>query len=269
MVMTRPTNGTAATDAHDAPPRRVVARSHGMPGSRAVVGGVFIALAGLGTFLSWQRATGTPQHSYAVATRTLQPGDPLTAEDVRFEPIDLPAGVSGGAFRTAGDLEGRVLVAPVGEGELFQRGSLSDQGQPDPAAEVSVALERELAVDGRLSPGDVVDVYATHDEETRSVAQGLRVISVTEGGGAFDDGSELTVTLALSDPGQQVPVIHAARAGEVTLVRTTHVPRSSSSTGAVPPADPAPTGTTVAGGATAPGGQRLPGPGPTDAGSGG
>lgn len=264
MVMTRPTNGTAATDARDEPPRRVVARPHGMPGSRAVVGGVLIALAGLGTFLSWQRATGTPEHTYAVATRTLQPGDPLTADDIRFEPIDLPAGVSTGAFRTASDLEGRVLVAPVGEGELLQRGSLSDQGQPDPAAEVSVALERELAVDGRLSTGDVVDVYATHDEETRVVAQGLRVISVTEGGGAFDDGSELTVTLALSDAGQQVPVIHAARAGEVTLVRTTHVPRSSTSTGA-PPAD-AGTSTTTTGAATSP---TPAGSSPTGAGGGG
>jgi Flp pilus assembly protein CpaB len=231
MVMTRPTNDGTGTDVQDAAPRRVVTRAPGVPGSRAVVGGALIALAALGTFLSWQQATGTPQHSYAVADRTLEPGDPLAAADIRFEPIDLPAGVSAGAFRSAGDLEGRVLVAPVGEGELLQRGSLSDQGTPDPAAEVSVALDRELAVDGRLRAGDTVDVYATHDDDTVAVARDIRVIAVTEGGGTFADGSELTVTLALAQPDQQVPVIHAARAGQITLVRTTHVPRSSSSTG--------------------------------------
>jgi Flp pilus assembly protein CpaB len=234
MVMTRPTDDGAASDVHEAPLRRVVTRAPGVPGSRAVVGGVLIALAGLGTFVSWQRATGTPAHEYAVAGRSLQPGDPLTADAVRFEPIDLPAGMAASAFGSAGDLEGRVLVAPVGEGELLQVGSLSDQGQPDPAAEVSVMLDRELAVDGRLRTGDTVDVFATHDDETLAVARGIRVISVTEGGGAFDDGSELTVTLALAEEGQQVPVIHAARAGQITLVRTTHVPRSSSSTGAGP-----------------------------------
>ena len=254
MVMTRPTNDGAATDVQDAAPRRVVTRAPGVPGSRAVVGGALIALAGLGTFLSWQQATGTPRHSYAVAARALEPGDPLTADAIRFEPIDLPAGMSAGAFDSASDLEGRVLVAPVGEGELLQLGSLSDQGSPDPAAEVSMALDRERAVDGRLRAGDTVDVYATHDDDTIVVARGIRVIAVTEGGGTFADGSELTVTLALAEPDQQVPVVHAARAGQITLVRTTHVPRSSSSTGTDSSSTgaEAPAGETPAGSAQSP-----------------
>ncbi len=245
MVMTRPTDGAAATDAQDArdaPPRRVVTRAPGVPGSRAVVGGLLVALAGVGTFVSWQRASGSPEHAYAVADRSLQPGDPVTADAVRFERIDLPSDVARASFVTPAELEGRVLVAPVGEGELLQHGSLSDQGQPDPAAEVSVALARDLAVDGRLRSGDTVDVYATHDDDTSVVAEGVRVISVTEGGGSFADGSELTVTLALAAAEQRVPVIHAARAGQITLVRTTHVPRSAPATGSDPPPDTAATG---------------------------
>jgi Flp pilus assembly protein CpaB len=240
MVMTRPTDGGAATDVREPRPRRVVTRAPGVPGSRAVVGGLLVALAGVGTFVSWQQASGTPEHAYAVADRTLQPGEPVTADAVRFERIDLPADVAGAAFVTPADLEGRVLVAPVGEGELLQQGALSDQGQPDPAAEVSVALARDLAVDGRLRTGDLVDVYATHDEDTSAVAEGVRVISVTEGSGSFADGSELTVTLALASAEQRIPVIHAARAGQITLVRTTHVAR-----GAAPStsSDDAPAGT--------------------------
>jgi Flp pilus assembly protein CpaB len=248
MVMTRPTDGGAATGMRDAAARRVVTRPPGVPGSRAVLGGLLIALAGVGTFVSWQQASGSPDQSYAVADRSLQPGDPITADAVRFEPIDLPARVADGAFRTAADLEGRVVVAPVGDGELLQRGSLSDQDQAEPAAEVSVALPRELAVDGRLRTGDTVDVYATLDDDTSVVADGVRVIAVTEAGGSFGDGSELTVTLALTDASWRIPVIHAARAGQITLVRTTHVTRGAASTGADMPAPPAePTGPPAAG----------------------
>jgi Flp pilus assembly protein CpaB len=247
MVMTRPTDGARATEAHEAPPRRVVQRTPGVPGSRAVVGGALIALAAVGTFVSWRQASSPSQHTYAVATHALQPGDPLTSDDIRYEHMDLPAGVAGRAFDTPADPEGRVLVAPVGEGELLQDGVVSDQGDPDPAAEVSLALARDLAVDGRLQPGDTVDVYATQDETTTLVAGGVRVIAVSDAGGSFADGSELTVTVGLDASDEQAAVIHAARAGEVTLVRTTHVPRSSSpspsATSAPPTAEPSSTGT--------------------------
>ncbi len=235
MVMTRPTDGAGVTDAPDVPPRRVVRRSTGLPGGRAVVGGVLIALAAVGTFVSWRQASSPPRHAYAVSTRPLQPGDPLTADDIRYEHIDLPAGLADRAFDVPADIEGRVLVAPMGEGELLQAGVVSDQGERDAAAEVSLALDRDLAVDGRLRPGDTVDVYATVDDATSAVATGLRVFAVSTGGGSFADGSEVTVTLGLGSPDEQVAVIHAARAGKVTLVRTTHVPRSSTAPSSTAP----------------------------------
>jgi Flp pilus assembly protein CpaB len=237
MVMTRADEGVSPTDLQGPPPR-VVARPPGIPGARAVVGGVLVALAGLGTFVSWQQASGTPDHSYAVAGEDLVPGDPVTADAVRFVPIDLPAGVAAAAFDSQADLEGRVLVAPVGEGQLLQLGAVSDQVGGEPSAEVSITLGRDLAVDGRLRPGDTVDVYATEDQTTVA-ATGLRVVAVTEAGGSFGDGSELTVTLALTDQAGGAPIIQAAREGQVTLVRTTHAPprASRSDPGAGP--DPA------------------------------
>src|SRR5690606_6970796 len=69
---------------------------------------------------------------------------------------------------------------------------------------------------------DTVDVYATDQDQTLLVAEGVQVVAVTEGGG-FGDGSVLTVTLALPPGTDRVPLVHAARAGEVTLVRTTHL----------------------------------------------
>jgi Flp pilus assembly protein CpaB len=235
MVMTRADEGVAPTDLQGPPPARVVARPPGIPGARAVVGGVLVALAGLGTFVSWQQASGTPDHSYAVAGEDLAPGDPVTADAVRFVPIDLPPGVAAAAFDSPADLEGRVLVAPVGDGQLLQLGAVSDQVGGEPSSEVSITLGRDLAVDGRLRPGDTVDVYATQDE-TSVAATGLRVVAVTEAGGSFGDGSELTVTLALTAQADGAPIIQAAREGQVTLVRTTHAPprASSSDRGAGP-----------------------------------
>lgn len=239
MVMTRHDDDVAPTEHHRPPTPRVVARAPGVPGARAIVGGLLVTVAAVGTFWSWRAATGTPDRSYAVAARALQPGERLDVGFVRFEAVDLPPGVAAAAFTSPAELEGRVLVAPVNEGELLQEGSVSDQVEGEPAAEVSVTLARDLAVDGRLRPGDVVDVYATEDETTVA-ARGLRVVAVTEAGGSFADGSELTVTLALPDPDGGVPIVQAAREGQVTLVRTTHAAAGTASSDATFPAGPAP-----------------------------
>jgi Flp pilus assembly protein CpaB len=257
MAITRSSNGGAATEVRDPVRRRLVARPPGLPGSRAIVGGLLIALAGVGTFVGWQQAAGSPEHAYAVADRALRPGDPITADAVRFVAIDLPAGVAASAFVDPAELEGRVVVGPVGEGELLQVGSLSDQVQGEPAAEVSVTLDRELAVDGRLRTGDLVDVYATHDDDTSAAAEGVRVVSITEAGGSFSDGDQLTVTLAVTDGSRRAPIIHAARAGEITLVRTTHLSRRSSSQGSDVATEPG-----VAPGGSAPSGPRANEAGP-------
>jgi Flp pilus assembly protein CpaB len=225
MVTTRPAGEAGGPDGEvPAPARRRVERLRGLPGSRAVVGGLLVALAGVGTLVAWQQASGTPDRSYAVAARPILPGETVTAADVRLVPIDLPGGVAGAAFTRAGDVEGRVALGPLGEGELVQVGQLSDPGAAAPAAEVSLAVGRDRAVDGRLRSGDLVDLFVTYDERTEAVVEGVRVVGVTDGGAAaFSTGSDVTVTLALTDGSRRAAVIHAARAGEVTLVRSTHL----------------------------------------------
>jgi Flp pilus assembly protein CpaB len=232
MVMTRSTHGGGATEAETHAPPRTVARPAGVPGARAVLGAALVALSGLATFVMWARATGTPEHAYAVAADTLDPGDPVGPGSVRWVRMDLPAGVAGAAFDDGAGLEGRVALAPIAEGELVQAASLSDQGGRDPTAELSVALARERAVNGRLRPGDLVDVYATTQEDgTSQVAAGIRVLDVSEAGGTFDGGGDLTVTLGVSDHDEQVAIVDAASANAVTLIRTTHVRRAPNAAG--------------------------------------
>ncbi|MGH9111733.1 MAG: SAF domain-containing protein [Acidimicrobiales bacterium] len=224
MVMTRSTNG-ADTDVAEVRRRRTIERAPRLPGGRAVLGGVLVAAAALGTFAAWERSSGAPDRSYAVAARAIVPGETLTGDQVRLEPMDLPSGVAASAFVDAAQLDGRVALAPIREGELVQLGQVSDPGAKGPAAEVSFSLERDRAVDGRLRSGDLVDVFVTYDERTTAVAEGMRLVDVRERvEGSLGRGTELTVTLAITDPDHRAALIHAARAGDVTLVRSTHLP---------------------------------------------
>jgi Flp pilus assembly protein CpaB len=223
MVMTRPGNGV------DAPARGATARSTidprlGLPGARAIVGGLLVAVAGVCTFVAWEQASGGADRSYAVAARPVRPGEALNAEDVRFEPIELPGGLASAAFTDPSGIEGRVALGPIGEGELVQVGQVSDPAQATPVAELSFSIGRDRAVDARLRSGDLVDVFVTDDERTTAVVEGVRIVDVGErDGGSFSATRELTITVAITDPGLREPLIHAVREGEVTLVRSTHM----------------------------------------------
>jgi hypothetical protein len=160
------------------------------------------------------------------------------------------ATVARSSFTDAATVADRVALAPIGEGELVQASGLSDPGAAQAVAEVSLALERDRAIDGRLRSGDLVDVFATYDDRTEAVVERVRVVEVSDTGGAsFTSASQVTVTLALTDAARRAPVVHAARAGEVTLVRSTHLPAS---------AGPAP-GAATAPGTGAPSGPPEPG----------
>jgi Flp pilus assembly protein CpaB len=203
-------------------PRRQVAPRPVLPSGRAVVGGLLLAVAVVGTFTAWQRAAGGPDTSYAVARRPLQPGEQVTADHVRLVPAELDSGSADRAFRTSDAVVGRVALGPIGEGELIQRSLLGDAASTTPLIEVSFALPRDRAVDGRLRSGDRVDVFVTYDDHTAEVVQGAQVIGIGGSEGASLAGDlDLTVTLGLEDGARRAELVHAVRAGDVTLARST------------------------------------------------
>lgn len=235
----------SSADAVD-PPRRPVVRRRNLPGGRALTGGFLVALAGVATLLAWQQATGTPDTAYAVAVRDIHPGETVAAEDVRTDRLTLSDPLAAAAFAEADAVVGRVALGPIGGGELFQRGQLSEPGGGEPVAEVSFALDRDRAVDGRLRSGDRIDVYVTQGGRTEQVARGLVVVAAGGGDGtSFAGDRRVTVTVAIPDPAVRVPLIHGVREGEVTLVRSTHVadaPPDGARSPDAPPPDAAPPG---------------------------
>jgi hypothetical protein len=121
-----------------------------------------------------------------------------------------------------------VVLGPIGENELIQRSQLGETGSARPHVEVSFALPRDRAVDGGLRSGDRVDVFATYDDHTAEVVRGAQVVGVGGDPAASLAGDmQVTVTLALDDGTRRAELVHAVRAGEVTLVRSTQSDEST------------------------------------------
>jgi hypothetical protein len=79
------------------------------------------------------------------------------------------------------------------------------------------------AVDARITAGDLVDVYATYNTSTTELvierAEVVQVPATTDG--ALTDGLEHVVVIRVLTADDVPAVVHAARAGDVTLVRST------------------------------------------------
>jgi Flp pilus assembly protein CpaB len=229
----RRTRRTPPVDVAGGGRRRIAARPV-LPSGRALVGGLLLAISGVATFAAWQQATGVPDHVYVVARRPLHPGERLTADDLGLVRLDLPSGLAGAAFGDVDAVVDRVTLGPVGAGELVQATQLSDSAAKRALVEVSFALPRDQALDGRLRSGDRVDVFATYDDYTSLVVEGAEVVAADGGGSAgLGPDPEITVTLALDAAGRRAPLVHAVRAGEVTLVRSTQAVERTPPAGAV------------------------------------
>lgn len=205
----------------------VTPRRRAVPGSRAVLGALLVALAAVGTFAAASGATSDPRRAYVVARGDLVVGQRIARSDLAFARMDLP-GYSR-AFTSAAELEGALVVGPVARGELVQRSAV----RVGPAAEsssvrqFSFAIDPAQAVAGSLQAGEFVDVLATYggsaDAQTVVVARAARVVSARErgglGGGGGGGGDSLVVVLEVPTADAALALAHAVHAGEVTVVR--------------------------------------------------
>ena len=214
---------------------RRVQRRRGLPGSRAVVGGVLVAAAGVGLFSAATTAGRQPGHPYVVAGRDLTAGTRLEVGDLTLSEIELPPSVAARAFDDPALLHGATLLAPVGAGELLQISAVIASGTTAGSRELTFTVER-----GRIGPtirdGERIDVLATYgtgnEAYTLVAGRDLPVITVDRTRVGVGDTSPVFVTVAVGDQGHEVALSHAAQVGKLTVVRTT---------GATPTDGPPPT----------------------------
>lgn len=209
--------------------RRTIARRVGLPSGRAVVGALLIALAVVGLFTSYrssQAETGTP---YVVVADTVPAGAVIGPSDLTTRVLDLGE-IADRTLTSPEAAVGSVAIQTLLPGQLLQEANIATPAAGVDAAtyEVSFAAERERALDGRLVPGETVDVLATLDEDGEScttvVAAGASIVRV---GNSADDvltnRSSFSVTLAVASPDDVLGVVFAADEAEITLVRATRV----------------------------------------------
>lgn len=203
---------------------RQIRPHRGLPGGRAVVGGLLVAVAAVGTFAAASGAGRTPGTEVVVAARDIAPGTVLGAGDVELVPVDLPPSLGARVFTSAEPVLGAVAVGPLAAGELVQVGGLA------PATEAAVptfalSLPTAAANGGRLQRGDRVQVLATYGADasavTRLLAGQARVVDVDRGGSDLGASGQVQVILAIASAQERTAVINAVTSGTITLVRTT------------------------------------------------
>lgn len=217
---TRPAAAHRAGEGNGARPLR---RRRTLPGGRAVVGGLLVAVAAVGVFAAYTDATADTRVPYLVARHDLAIGHILTAADLSALPMDLPPALRAKAYRRASQVVGAVVIGPVAEGELVQAGSVVAGGDGGVERQISFPIEASHAVGGTLRRGEFVDVVATYgtgaDAYSAVVVHGARVADRSERRGSLADRGDEVITLVVPEPADTLAVAHAVSAAAVELVR--------------------------------------------------
>lgn len=196
----------------DATSARRVERRVGLPTGRAVVGGLLMAVAALGTFLAYAGASADDRVDVLVAVAPLRAGDVIAAGDVRTVSVDIEGEVRG-LFGSADAAIGRTVLVPVGAGEFLHASATTTEPDRAEPLQLTITVPSHRAVGG-IRPGERVDVFSTWGSEvTELIAVDARVVD------ARTDGGTATVRLGLSDFRQIEALVHAQAAGDITLIR--------------------------------------------------
>ena len=216
--------GVTAGASNGAATRRTTGRRVALPNGRAVVGGLLVAAAAVGTYAAWSGADDPPTTRFAVASRDIAVGEVLEAGDIELVAMDAAASVAGAAFEgdDASLLVGQVTVAPLSHGDLVQRSAVVVPEDAEPARQLSFPIDVSAALAGTVEVGERVDVVVTSGSDVAEatseiVARGATVARVL----GADDGGRLVVLLSVPDETDLLALTTAARVGELTLVRTT------------------------------------------------
>jgi Flp pilus assembly protein CpaB len=203
---------------------RHLARRRGLPNGRALAGGLLVSLAALGIFAAYRGAAAGPSGAYVVARHDLTVGSRIGPDDVAVIRMDLPPGVRRGAFTRVGGVLGATVVGPLADGELVQASDLVRRDGAPGAQELSFSIEPARALDGRIVPGESIDLLATYggggDSYTTVVARRVLVADVSGGGDSFARGRNIVLTLSLDRAVDVLAVTHAARSGNLTVARS-------------------------------------------------
>ncbi|WP_029894572.1 Flp pilus assembly protein CpaB [Desulfohalovibrio reitneri] len=142
----------------------------------------------------------------AVASTILKAGEKIDAESVRMVPY-LEESMPDGCFTDLAELEGRVVLTPMGKGEPVTRGKLVDKDSAvggvsaligDGKRAMAVKGNKVMGLAGFVRPGNKVDVLVTLEDgrrksRTKVVLENVPVLATGEKLEALEDGTQAPV----------------------------------------------------------------------------
>jgi Flp pilus assembly protein CpaB len=204
-----------------APPVRAVGRRGALPNGRAVLGGLLVAAAVVGTYAAWSGAGEGPGTSYVVAARDVAVGTTIGSDDVELAELDLGDDVEARAFADPAAVVGQLTVAPLAEGDLVQRSAVVVPEDAEAGRQVSLSISRANGLAGTVEEGELVDVLVTFgdgdDAVTEVVVSGAKVSRLVA---VDDDADTMLVLLSLPEGADVLAATRAIQAGNLTFVRT-------------------------------------------------
>lgn len=213
---------------------RVVRRRRSLPGSRAVVGGLLVAAAAVGTYGAHTSATTAPRDTYVTLTRDVAAGERLDPGDLALVEGDLPDAQRRVVLTDLAVATGAVAVAPLQAGQLLGTGDVVKLAGALGRAQLSIPVEPARANNGELTRGERVDVIATSTSggtgETRTIARDAVVVRVFAGEQSLGSSSSVVVTLSLT-AAELEPVAAAAAGDTIALARVSGLDRTSTAGG--------------------------------------
>jgi len=203
----------------------VVTPTRRLPSGRAVLGGLLVTLAVLGTLLAGRLGDNATIRDVVVARENLAPGTVIEPKHVAQIEIRLAEDVDWIATDPE-QLYGSVLLGPVGELEFVQIANIAE-GTPDAVpsglAEVSIEVEPSRAP-ARLAPGELVSILATYDDEeperTQLIARNVVVLSYGIGDSEFGNGATV-LRVGIDDGRIASDIVMASITGDVSIVGVT------------------------------------------------
>jgi Flp pilus assembly protein CpaB len=225
---------------------RTIAPRRTLPGTRAVVGGLVIAVAAVLTFWAYDRSARSPHQLYVVAAHDLEVGQRISAADLGLVTLNIPdARLRGQVFGAPSSLIGASVISPVDAGALVEASEVVGRGGPPGSAELSLDIALSRAVGGTLKRGEFVDVLATFGSGggsyTTTVASHIEILDATVDADSVSGSTELFI-FAVPDPATAEALANADIAAAITLVRSVDRTTGGPTTTAPPYAAPAPPG---------------------------
>lgn len=209
--------------------------------ARRLVSALFIALLISGVFTFWlskkfgraHAASAPEKQQYVASASDLDAGETLRPAGLKL--VDWPASSPiQGAFLKPEDLNGRVVIYPVGAGEPIQERQLAAPGStagitvkiPEGMRAISLRSDQVVGVAGFLLPGTYVDVLVTYrnpgspDPITSTVLQDVKILAAGQKTQPDPEGKATTVDVLtlLVDPRDAEKAVLASTQGTIHFV---------------------------------------------------